>query len=50
MAFLKRELHRQVNGPEITHGDCSTLVFDTDTKRLYVEKRWRILDTQRGST
>ena len=37
MALLKRELHRQVKGPEITHADRCTLVFDTDTKRLYVE-------------
>jgi len=37
MALLRRELHRQVKGPEITHVDRCTLVFDTDTKHLYVE-------------
>ena len=37
MALLKRELHRQVNGPEITDEDRSALIFNTDTKRLYVE-------------
>ena len=32
MAFLKRDLY-----PEVTHADRCTLVFDTDSKRLYVE-------------
>jgi hypothetical protein len=31
-------LYRQVSGPEVTHADRSTLVFDTDSKRLYVER------------
>jgi hypothetical protein len=34
MALLRRELHRQVKGPEITHLDCCTLVFDT-ARRIY---------------
>lgn len=38
MALLKRELYRQVRGPEVTHADCCTLVFDTDKKSLYVER------------
>jgi hypothetical protein len=38
MALLKRELYRQVKGPKVTHADCCTLVFDTDTKDLYVER------------
>jgi hypothetical protein len=38
MALLKRELYRQVKGPEITHADRCTLVFDTDAKNLYVER------------
>jgi hypothetical protein len=38
MALLKRELYRQVKGPEITHADRCTLVFDTDAKHLYVER------------
>lgn len=44
MAFLKRELHRQVKGPEITELDFWNLVFDTDTKRLYVEHERTYLD------
>jgi hypothetical protein len=38
MALLKRELYRQVRGPEVTHADRCTLVFDTDKKSLYVER------------
>ena len=38
MALLKRDLYRQVKGPEVTHADRSILVFDTDSKRLYVER------------
>jgi hypothetical protein len=38
MALLKRDLYRQVNGPEVTRADRSTLVFDTDSKRLYIER------------
>jgi hypothetical protein len=45
MALLKRELYRQVKGPEITHADRCTLVFDTDAKNLYVEREVAHLDT-----
>jgi hypothetical protein len=45
MAHLRRELYRQVKGPEITHADCCTLVFDTDAKNLYVEREVAHLDT-----
>ena len=38
MALLKRELFRQVKGPEVTHADRCTLVFDTDAKNLYIER------------
>jgi hypothetical protein len=38
MALLKRELCRHVKGPEVTHADRCTLVFDTDAKSLYVER------------
>jgi len=38
MALLRRELCRQLKGPEITHADFCTLVFDTDAKTLYVER------------
>jgi hypothetical protein len=44
MALLKRELHRQVKGPEVTHADRCTLVFDTDAKNLYVEREVAHLD------
>jgi hypothetical protein len=46
MAFLKRELHRQVKGPEVTELDFWNLVFDTDTKRLYVEHESTHLDSR----
>ena len=38
MALLKQDLYRQVEGPEVTHADRCTLVFDTDSKSLYVER------------
>ncbi|MET4066645.1 hypothetical protein ABID58_001428 [Bradyrhizobium sp. S3.2.6] len=38
MALLKRELYRHVTGPEVTHADRCTLIFDTDAKKLYVER------------
>ena len=37
MALLKRELHREVKGSGVTDTDRWTLVFDTDSKSLYVE-------------
>ena len=45
MAFLKRDLYR-----EVTHADCCTLVFDTDSKRLYVELEVAHLDAAVGGT
>ena len=48
MALLKRELYRQVKGPEITHADRCTLVFDTDVKSLYVEREVAHLDPKVG--
>ena len=50
MALLKRELHRQVKGPEITDADRCTLVFDTDSKRLYVEREVAHLEASVGGT
>ncbi|UFX43991.1 hypothetical protein HAP47_0033065 [Bradyrhizobium sp. 41S5] len=44
MAHLRRELYRQVRGPEVTHADRCALVFDTDTKSLYVEHEVAHLD------
>ena len=48
MALLKRELYRQVKGPEVTHADRCTLVFDTDAKNLYVECEVAHLDMSVG--
>ena len=39
MALLRRELYRQLKGPKVTHADCCMLVFDTDAKNLYVERK-----------
>ena len=50
MALLKRELHRQVKGPEITRADRCTLVFDTDSKKLYVEREVAHLEASVGGT
>lgn len=50
MALLKRELYRQVKGPEITHADRCTLVFDTDSKSLYVERVVAHLEAIIGGT
>ena len=49
MALLKRELCRQVKGPEVTHADCCTLVFDTDAKNLYIECEVAHLDVGDGT-
>lgn len=48
MALLKRELYRQVRGPEVTHADRSVLVFDTDKKSLYVEREVTHLEAKIG--
>jgi hypothetical protein len=50
MALLKRELYRQVKGPEITHADRCALVFDTDSKSLYVEREVTHLEAKIGGT
>jgi hypothetical protein len=50
MALLRRELFRQVRGPEVTHADRCTLVFDTDTKSLYVEREVAHLEARVGGT
>jgi hypothetical protein len=50
MALLKRELYRQVKGPEITHADRCSLVFDTDSKSLYVEREVAHLEAKVGGT
>ena len=50
MALLKRELCRQVKGPEVTHADRCTLVFDTDAKKLYVEREVAHLDVRNANS
>jgi hypothetical protein len=50
MALLKRELCRQIKGPEVTHANRCTLVFDTDTKTLYVEHDVAHVDVHDGMT
>jgi hypothetical protein len=48
MALLKRDLYRQVKGPDVTHADRNTLVFDTDSKCLYVERELVHLEANTG--
>ena len=48
MALLKRELYRQVKGPEITHADRCIFVFDTDKKSLSVEREVTHLEAKIG--
>ncbi len=50
MALLRRELCREVKGPMVTHADRSTLVFDTDAKRLYVEREVAHVDAGGAGT
>ncbi|MDQ8732693.1 hypothetical protein [Bradyrhizobium sp. LHD-71] len=50
MAILKRELYRQTTGPDVTYADRSALVFDTDTKTLYIERDEAHLEAQVGGT
>lgn len=50
MALLKRELYRQSTGPEIAREDRCTLVFDTDSKSLYVERELVDLEAGVGGT
>jgi len=49
LALLKRELCRQVKGPEVTHADRCTLIFDTDSKHLYVEREMAHLEANFGA-
>ena len=50
MALLKRELHREVKGSGVTHTDRWTLVFDTDSKSLYVECEAAHFEANTGGT
>jgi hypothetical protein len=49
LALLKRELCRQVKGPEVTHVDRCTLIFDTESKHLYVEREMAHLEANVGA-
>jgi hypothetical protein len=40
MPLLKRQLHSHRASPLSLGGDWWYLVFDTDTKRFYVEHQW----------
>ena len=46
MALLKRELHRASRGPILNDEDQWDLVFDTGSKRLYIEHRWAHVDVR----
>jgi hypothetical protein len=48
MPVLKRELHQTAKGPAMSGEDRWRLVFDTDSKRLYVEHVWEHVDPRRG--
>ena len=48
MALLKRELYCEAKGPEVAHADRCTLVFDTDSKSLYVEREVAQSDAKVG--
>jgi len=44
--FAETELHRASRGPILNDEDQWHLVFDTDSKRLYVEHRWTHVDVR----
>ena len=46
MAVLRRELYRQKTGPDTTRMDRWALVFDTDSKTLFVEHDEAHLDAR----
>jgi hypothetical protein len=46
MTLLRQELHRSSRSPLLSHEDQWHLVFDTDSKRLYVEHRWTHMDVR----
>jgi len=50
MALLKRELHREVKGSKVTQAARWTLVFDTDSKSLYVECEVAHFEANTGGT
>jgi hypothetical protein len=50
MAFLRRELYRHTTGPDVTHADRWALVFDTDSKSLFVEHDEAHLEARIGGS
>jgi hypothetical protein len=46
MALLIRELQRSAKGPVANDEDWWRLVFNTDTKRLYIEHEWQHADVR----
>lgn len=48
MALLKRQIHRRRAGPASIDEDCWYLVFDTETKRFFVEHEWGQDDVSRN--
>lgn len=50
MPLLKRELYRIAKGPAVKGEDRWRLVFDTDSKCLYVEHEWHHTDVRGGGS
>lgn len=48
MALLRRQLHKKAKGPVLNDEDWWDLVFDTASRRLYVEHRWEYVDVRGG--
>ena len=48
MALLKRILHNRSKGSMNQDEDWWRIVFDTESKRLYVEHEWEHLDPYKG--
>jgi len=50
MAVLRREFYRHTSGLDSTHADRWALVFDTDSKSLFVEHDEAHLDARVGES
>ena len=48
MPILRRQLHKTAKGPVMNDEDWWDLVFDTDTKRIYVQHKWEHVDVRGG--
>jgi len=49
MAKLTRQLHERIRGDNTENKDWWSLVFDTESKRLYIEHEWSHTDAWRVS-